>query len=354
MAILVRTSSTKWKSAKKLEFKEESHLQRLLHDSPDLLVTQQEEMPAIFVREAGLPGSGHTDLLGVDARGNILIVEGNILIVESKLAKNQDIRRKVIGQILEYAAYLWKMRYEEFDRLFESRAGKSIAELFSEKLDSVPIDEIKGRVSENLENGKFKLLIAVDTMNPELEKIIAYLSNFGGFSLEALEVNIYQQGDTEIFVPQRHGSLQPDGGRSGSPLSLDEVMANSPDDHSRLLYRLLVDEWRKLGHVVQPGTAGASFKADINGHPQPIFWAFPSYLQPVMSVMTSRGAPATALADYRTTLSELPGFDAKRITNDAKPPVDLAEISETEVRKFIAASDKLAKEWKTATFLTVP
>jgi hypothetical protein len=48
----------------------------------------------VFIREAGLPGSGYTDLLGVDERGNILVVE-------TKHARNDEVRRKVIGQVLD-------------------------------------------------------------------------------------------------------------------------------------------------------------------------------------------------------------------------------------------------------------
>jgi len=51
----------------------------------------------VWVREAHLPGSGLTDLIGLDE-------DGNISIIETKLASSQEIKRKVIGQILEYAA----------------------------------------------------------------------------------------------------------------------------------------------------------------------------------------------------------------------------------------------------------
>jgi hypothetical protein len=76
-----------------------------------------ENAPRVFVHETGLPGSGSTDLLGVDS-------DGNVYIVECKLASNSEIRRKVIGQVLEYAAFLWNMPYEDFDQLFSRRKGE--------------------------------------------------------------------------------------------------------------------------------------------------------------------------------------------------------------------------------------
>jgi hypothetical protein len=342
MAILVRRDGKKWQSARKLEFKEESHLQRILFESPDLIVAREDELPVVLMREAGLPGSGYTDLVGVDAAGNILIIE-------TKLAKNPEIRRKVIGQVLEYAAFLWRMRFEDFDELFKSREGKSIRELFSERSDSLPIEEITRTITENLEQGRFKLLIAVGQINPELEKIIAYVSSFrGGLVLEALEVNLYQEGDTEVFVPQRHGQVSAETGRSVGALTIDEVIANSPNEHSRHLYRVLVDEWIKLGHLVQPASAGASFKADINEQLQPIFWAFPRYVQALMSPLTQRGVPPELLARYRSALASLPGFDKRRMMSDAKPPTELSRISEAEIRGFIMESDKLVDGWRKA------
>jgi hypothetical protein len=58
--------------------------------SPELIPTKTEDQQPNFTREAGLPGSGFTDLVGVD-------VQGNVLIVETKLVRSGEIHRKVIG-----------------------------------------------------------------------------------------------------------------------------------------------------------------------------------------------------------------------------------------------------------------
>lgn len=56
---------------------------------------------SLAIGELGLPGSGVTDILAFSP-------QGDIALIECKLAANQESKRKVIGQILEYAAYLWK------------------------------------------------------------------------------------------------------------------------------------------------------------------------------------------------------------------------------------------------------
>jgi hypothetical protein len=228
MPILVRRNGAPWERAKDVQFAAEADLQKMLYESPQLV---SDEHPAVFTREASLPGSGNTDLLGVDS-------EGNVLIVEAKLAKNQEIRRKVIGQILEYAAYLWTMSYDEFEDLFLAREGHSIAELWESKTGSPLPDGFRETVKANLQSGTFNLFIAVDEMNEELEKIIAYISSRGaGLKLQALELRTYRIGELEILAPQRHGEFVPTSTRTTtSTISIDQALANCPDDHSRRLF----------------------------------------------------------------------------------------------------------------------
>ena len=121
MDILVRKKGEKeWKKVTEREFQDEAALQQILYESPEIIPIEKlgEQMlkPKLFIKEAGLPGSGNTDLIGIDENGGITIVE-------CKLAKNAEIRRKVIGQVLEYAAYLWQMDYEQFDGIC-CKAGK--------------------------------------------------------------------------------------------------------------------------------------------------------------------------------------------------------------------------------------
>lgn len=168
--------------------------------------------------------------------------QGNILIVETKLARNGEIRRKVIGQVLEYAAYLWGMSFDDLDHFFLKSERKSLLDLLIEKSPAIDKDQLKQNVETNLASGKFQLIIAVDTINPELEKIIAYMSSRGTeLQLEALELELYKQGQVEILVPQRYGQFhQPQQSQSSKKiLTFEEIVQSCPDDHSRNLLRLL-------------------------------------------------------------------------------------------------------------------
>ena len=101
----------------------------------------------MFVQETGLPGSGSTDLLGVDS-------DGNVYIVECKLASNSEIRRKVIGQVLEYAVVLWNMPYEDFDQFSMRRKGEALIELMRRKVgEEFEPESFRARVAGNLKAG---------------------------------------------------------------------------------------------------------------------------------------------------------------------------------------------------------
>lgn len=203
MKILLRTHpSKKWEIVDSAEYNAEKELQKLLEEDPSLIsVSELREgvSPLIVgVREVGLPGSGSTDLLAFSPAGDIAVVE-------CKLAANAEIKRKVIAQVLEYGAYLWNMTYDELNKLIFTRTGKNLAELISEAAGDPSWNEedFRASIQNNLVNGTFILVIAVDEMNDELSQTIRFVNSCGrpGFSFVALEMHRYQKGVTEILVP---------------------------------------------------------------------------------------------------------------------------------------------------------
>lgn len=212
MKIMVKASGKgNWQKVEEWAFGKEVELQELLSTNPDLIPVEMlgdERKPIrVSVREAGLPGAGHTDLIGIDE-------EGNIAIVEAKLASNQEIKRKVIGQILEYGAYLWKKSYTEFDDIVRARRnGRSLVELMQEapkEEEDWSADEFREAVTDNLNQGRFGLFIVVDEINEELRRIIDFLNskNVGDLHLYALELKYFKADQGEVVLPQMYGSSE--------------------------------------------------------------------------------------------------------------------------------------------------
>ncbi len=225
MKILLRTNEKKdWEIISSIKPKVELELKKLFMESPSIIpVDEIREDLSPFVAvvdELGLPGSGNTDVLAINP-------DGDIAIIECKLAANPEIKRKVVGQILEYGAYLWEMNYETLNERISKRKGKSLSQLIAEAINKESAkaqakyeeaaeesvvrewneEKFRIRVEEQLKNGSFLLIIVVDEINEDLKRIVRYLNECGkpAFSLHALEMNRFQSSHVEILVPYLYG-----------------------------------------------------------------------------------------------------------------------------------------------------
>ena len=113
---------------------------------------------------------GPADIVLVDA-------EGQITIVECKLLANPEIRGQVIGQLFTYAAGLWQIDYEEFERRFRRARAKSDLTKPVEGRGERDTAEFRSKVSENLSNGTFRLFVACDDVPSELDQAISFLDS---------------------------------------------------------------------------------------------------------------------------------------------------------------------------------
>jgi len=159
--ILVRNQTLgNWQVANSVRPSLETELQDLLLETPSLVPLEEIREGAsplvVAIKEFGLPGSGNTDLLAFSA-------QGDIAIIECKLATNPESKRKVIGQVLEYAAYLWGFEYQALDERVEGRTGRRLSELVKEAVgDEWDEEDFRQTVEHNLQSGSFVLIIAVD------------------------------------------------------------------------------------------------------------------------------------------------------------------------------------------------
>jgi RecB family endonuclease NucS len=207
MKILIRKHKNgEWQPVSSAKYRAETELQKLLAETPALISLDEikpgASPPLVAVRECGLPGSGNTDILAFNG-------DGDIVIVECKLAANAEIKRKVIGQVLEYGAYLWGMSYEKLNELIYRRTNEDLAEMIRKAVEEPDWDEEELRltIEETLQSGAFILIIAVDEINEELNRTIKFINGCGNpnFAFTALEMSRFQSGETEILVPHVFG-----------------------------------------------------------------------------------------------------------------------------------------------------
>jgi len=115
-----------------------------------------------MLKEVGLPGSGNTDLVGIDKNGNIFIIE-------TKLATNPEAKRTVIGQILEYAAFLHEREVDWLDAVVRTeKNGVGITQHF-EKEPDWDKEEFEQKLRDNLQEGTFNNISLV--LTSEVKKL---------------------------------------------------------------------------------------------------------------------------------------------------------------------------------------
>jgi hypothetical protein len=245
MKILVRNENQKqWKMVKSFAYVNEAELQKLLSESPELIPSEDlrdgsKDLVAV-VREFSV-SIGSIDLLAFSE-------DGDIAIIECKLADNPEVKRKVIGQVLEYGAAIWGMDYEELDQIVKVQTGTNLADLVHNKIDNPEWDEelFRSNIGENLKEGNFILVIVVDEINDDLTKIIRFLNACGNpkFSFAALEMRRFHTEDTEILVPRVDGDLrQPLSRKSHSRKNWDKesILEDAQKKLDKSSFDILVD-----------------------------------------------------------------------------------------------------------------
>lgn len=163
-------------------YRQERELQDYLEEYPSLIPLadlEDREVDLFLVgSEVGVP-TGSIDLLFVDS-------EGTPTIVETKLARNSDTPRTVIGQVIEYAAHVsdWDLRkIEAAVATYQRRTApppKAAGQAIRLKLEQ---DGFRQAVENNLRAKQLRLIVAVDQPVEQLLKTVAFLNDMSGFDV---------------------------------------------------------------------------------------------------------------------------------------------------------------------------
>lgn len=133
--------------------------------------------------------------------------QGRLVVVETKLWRNPEARRKVIGQILDYAKELSRWSYSDLQREVSRRTGikgNSPFKLISQQVGNVDEAAFVDGVSKSLERGDFMLLIAGDGIRKDAQGIVEFIQDAGHlrFILSLLEIAVYKQTQKDYFIIQ--------------------------------------------------------------------------------------------------------------------------------------------------------
>ena len=295
MRILMKIESpnakSKWEALAPMDYTGEAELQSLLDTGSAELIPADpslDEAHVVFAREVSTD-SGPIDLIGIGS-------SGSITIMECKLAKNHQIKREVVGQVLDYAASLWETDLRSLSEAFKARSGtdpfEAIRNAFGGDDESFDEGTCRSEVDRRLREGDFRLLVAVDRIDPELRRIIQYVNSRGGsgqglrlVAVESprykVELPGYQQGSVQVLVPEAYGDELAPPKASTSRTTRDwtiedyfaALAADSP--FGQIVQRLLdwADDRRltiRMGHGQTPAPM---WRLDAQGVDYPLFSA---------------------------------------------------------------------------------
>ncbi|WP_342372589.1 hypothetical protein PCC79_17110 [Propioniciclava soli] len=194
MTLLIRDGQGAWREPVGHGYDNEAALQAILTEHPSLVPGVAGEAIACREFESSV---GPADVVILDA-------EGAITVVECKLRANAEVRRTIVGQVLDYASRLWQMDVEQFEqRWIRADAGRSPFDRLHDD-DS----ELRSRVAANLAAARFNLVLAVDALNDDLRRVVEYLNAITKptTGVMLVEFTRHHEESLEILIPRSFGA----------------------------------------------------------------------------------------------------------------------------------------------------
>ena len=189
---------------------QENWLQKIIHRNPQILPIDDIESgfaPLISLGREISTSVGYIDNLYISPNGYLTIVE-------TKLWRNPEAKREVVGQIIDYAKELTNWNFTKLNdgvknssQLYNNNS-KGIIELIKdfENIEEHEEYKIVDNIERNLKRGRFLLLIVGDGIRESVEEMVDFLSNTPQiqFTLGLVELQFYKNPNVEgelIAIP---------------------------------------------------------------------------------------------------------------------------------------------------------
>jgi len=356
--ILIRRHPKKeWKHLRQTKYSKEEDLKDILLRDPTVFPTGDifpdvEPAPIqLMLKEVYLPDSGSVDLLGIDTNGSIYILE-------TKLARNPEVRRGVIGQVLEYAAFLKGQSINWLEEIVVKQTKGNLEQNFMDVTDW-DMGSFMQNLQDNLEGGTFRMFIVVDEGNPTLQKTINFINDNtkAGMEIHALELRYFKDKEgTEILVPHVYAAkkpVTPPRGPWPPEKFFEEADKYIPDEKTRQTLRDLFEFSNQIGKVEfgsgrSIGTFSLSLKYKDSW--EKVF--FISYKSQFtwfpFQQMVRHGINRELVLSYIEELKSL-GFELDEESIERTPTFDISLLNDEErfnsFKKYcIALKDKLLSQ----------
>lgn len=191
---------------------EEGWIQELIRANPEILPVA--EIEAAFAPLLSVGTEVPTDVGPVD--NLYLSPQGYLTIVETKLWRNPEARREVVGQIIDYAKEISGWSFEELEnrvRSYNQRyRGSDLGIIdtlrLSEQIEEADEPSIVDTITRNIQRARFLLLIVGDGIRESVETMVDFLNQTPQlhFTLAIVELQVYELGAGQdkslLVIPQ--------------------------------------------------------------------------------------------------------------------------------------------------------
>lgn len=195
----------------------ESHLEDWLENSPWALAQE----PILWIgRQTSVSVEESTifpDLLGLDANGNLVIVE----------LKRDEAPREVVAQVLEYAARANELSEEQIQKIAkdyfengEEFKGKHFQDVFKDVFDIPDTDEVPPL------NRNLRLYIVAGSISAGVARVCRFLRTSHGMDINCIDVCTFETEESDEIIVSMETKVGDEDiivsktkGRSGESLS---------------------------------------------------------------------------------------------------------------------------------------
>ncbi len=274
-------------------FSSEDDLQALIAQYPELLDGEQirpgdPRRWILITREKGIaetPDSGARWAL------DHLVVDQDAVptLVEVKRGSNSELRRTIVGQMLDYAAHAsetWTV--DELRQTFEESAKNHGLDPDEEIRRLLQADGERNAdvfwdsVATNLAARRLRLLFVADEIPDPLERVVEFLNaQMPNIEVLAVEIKQFRGGSSQTLVPRVLGriaaSSAPGAAAPRRRLTLETFLEEFTSEEGRKVVNRLLDVTQEHGGSPEWGSSGVSIRISCKLWPYPVSvaWLFP-------------------------------------------------------------------------------
>ena len=268
-------------------FSNEDELQALIANYPELLDGEQirPDDPRrwiLITREKGIAErSDSTERWSLDH----LIIDQDAVptLVEVKRGSNREIRREIVGQMMEYAAHAaqtWTA--DELRQTFENASDAQGFEpnqrlaVLLEADEEPDVGAFWESVATNLAARRLRLLFVADEIPDPLARVVEFLNaQMPQIEVLAVEIKQFRGESLQTLVPRVIGrtaaSASPsNGAKPRRKLTRASFLQEFPNETARRVTEKILDAAGDSGTTLWWGSTGVSIRMPCSQSPQPV------------------------------------------------------------------------------------